>query len=196
MVKLRILFTPVVKCHKHGVLCRLYAWRNDEERLYLNKSKGDIILNKLRWWIPSRYSQIPKNGLERKHFDKKYSMTDELLSNLAYEIIRNRKTATQWCKAKIHDYAEHAKQLWLNSNESYNDLDLNAMMKEINAFFDVNVIKGIINELAIGYLKPSNQHWEKYLFENHWIGEIHVDASHQTQDNIIVKVRIYINIYF
>ena len=153
MVKLRILFAPVVKCHQHGVICRLYAWRNEEERLYLNKAKGDIILNKLRWWIGNRYSQIPKNGLERMHFDKKYCMTDELLSNLAYEIIRNRKTAAEWCKAKRHDYAEHAKQLWLNSDESYNDLDLNGMMKEINAFFDVNVIKGIINEFNGSWFK-------------------------------------------
>ena len=142
--KLRVLFAPVVKCKKHGLICKLYGWKSDEERLELGK--GDEILNLFRWWIC-----IPsdgKPGMQRKYFQSRYLFSDLLLGNMVDAIVKQKMSPTKWCESQLAKYAEYARQIWIMNGEDYENLHKEVMMDEITSFFHPDTIKGIITELG------------------------------------------------
>lgn len=191
--KVRVIFAPSFKCTKHSQECRLYWWKTPQEKIILGP--GDFIINLVRWWIGCPFLDDKKThpGHERQYYNKRYAMSDGLVESLIYELVRNYGTCAKWCRARIHEYCKHLKQLLLRQDNDfskkklYNQLDITKMMEEIANYFDEKTIKGIVNEIAIGYFKECNEIFEKELFSHHWVGEYHVDASHQTQDNIIAK---------
>ena len=142
--KVRVLFTPVIKCKKHDVICKLYAWRSEEEQLILGE--GDEILNLFRWWICIPFKETIGN--ERKYFRSRYCFSDLLLGNMVDAIVKQKMSPTAWCTLQIAKYAEYARQLWIMNGEKYENLHKEVMMDEIKSFFDQDTIKPIITELG------------------------------------------------
>ena len=161
----------------------LYGWKNDQEKLFLGQ--GDEILNKFRWWICIAYGGT--DGADRKYLRSRYCFSDLLMGNLIDEIVKHHKSPAEWCKAQVSKYVEYARQIWICGGEKYHNLNKVTMAEEIATYFHVDTIKSIIAEIGIGYIKQCNEESDKLLYQDHWITEYHIDASHQTQSNIVYR---------
>ena len=91
------------------------------------------------------------------------------------------------CDTKLELYAEHARLIWKENGEKWDNLNIETMVSEIKSFFQPKSIKNILDGLALGHFTVCNQEVEMELMKNMWIREIYMDASHQTQENVIVK---------
>ena len=180
--KVRVLFTPITKCTIHNQINKLYAYKDDEERLTLGQN--DRILNKMRWWICPAFSEKKSN--RRHYFASRYCITDTLLSDLIDHVIRLHGSPVEWCKTKRIHYAEWARQVWINKGERYKNLNKQEMEKEIKSYFGVDTIKKIVSEIGIGYIRKCNQQADELLYRDHWIEQYHLDGSHQTLNHICV----------
>ena len=213
--KIRIIFVPVLHCIKHDKICKLYTWKDEKERLLLHKN--DKIINKFRFWFTSpmndeETSDSKNYGNGRLYLQSRYIISDKLLSSIARKCVRKGGSITQWyffyiyfifilylfyiyfifclylrCIDRIGAYVDHARIIWNEHGESYDNLHVDTMMEEIKAFFQPKTIKHIIDSLALGYFTYANEEVDKELMTNMWIREIYLDASHQTVENVICK---------
>ena len=147
LLKVRVLFHPIVKCIKHNHISKLYGYKNDKEKLILGKH--DKILNLFRWWICPAFKEDYNSINIRKYFALRYCFSDALLGDLIDYVVKQRKSPVDWCAQKISQYAEYARNIWIANGDKYERLNKEELMADINSFFGVDTIKKIVTEIGI-----------------------------------------------
>ena len=141
----RVLYVPVLWCHKHGKTCRIHAYRSDEQKFEFGK--GDHLINQFKWWICIPFGG--KKGNERSNFHQRYLFSHLLLANLVDSVMRKKESISSWCKSKIADYAEYMRQVWLQNDEKTTNLNKDVIMNNIKVFFCPKTVKKILTEFGI-----------------------------------------------